>query len=87
MTCGHIFYLWRGLGHCPYVTDGHRPMESFGLVSGPGVRDCGKMPTVPCRVIPCGVTCRVTRVSNLAQPETRVPFTAPLVDLFLLQII
>jgi hypothetical protein len=29
------------------------------------------MPTVPCRVILCGVT----GVANLAQPETRLPFT------------
>jgi hypothetical protein len=29
------------------------------------------------QVIPCGVTCRVTGVSNLAQPEIRLSFTVP----------
>ena len=39
-TCDHIFYLWRGLGHCLYVTDGYKIMEGCSLVSGawcPGV--------------------------------------------------
>ena len=26
--------LWKGLGHCSYVTGGYRPMESCGLVPG-----------------------------------------------------
>lgn len=26
MTTGHVLYVWRGLGHYPYVTDGHKSM-------------------------------------------------------------
>ena len=26
MTTGHTLYMWKGLGHCPYVTDGHKSM-------------------------------------------------------------
>jgi hypothetical protein len=40
VTSGHFPYLCRDLGHCPYMTDGHRPMESCSLMSGarcPGV--------------------------------------------------
>jgi hypothetical protein len=36
------------------------------------VQKFGKMLTVPCKV-----TREVTRVSNLAQPKTRLPFTVP----------
>lgn len=31
MTIGPVLYLWRSLGHCPYVTDGHK---SMGTVAG-----------------------------------------------------
>jgi hypothetical protein len=38
MIWGHVLYLWRGLGHCSYVTEGHRNYEELlprvrGLVS------------------------------------------------------
>jgi hypothetical protein len=59
------------------MTDGHRIMESLASCLGPGVQERGKAPTVPCRVFSCRVTCGVTRVSNLAQPETRLPFRVP----------
>jgi hypothetical protein len=34
MTTGHVLYMWRGLGHCLYVTDGHK---SGGGGGGGGV--------------------------------------------------
>jgi hypothetical protein len=27
VTTGHSLYMWRGLGHCPYVTDGHKSIR------------------------------------------------------------
>ena len=43
MTCGHILYLWKGLGCRPYMTD-DKPVESYGLVSGGWCPGCGKHP-------------------------------------------
>jgi hypothetical protein len=42
-------------------------------VSGAWYLGAWQRPIVPCRIIPCGVT----RVLNLAQPETRLSFTVP----------
>jgi len=60
MTCGHVLYLWRGLGHCPYVTDGHKFMEGLQLVAGLVSWESGETPTIPFRVI---------GVSNLLNQE------------------
>ena len=34
MTTGHILYPWKNLGHCTYVTDGHKSMEGCSIVPG-----------------------------------------------------
>ncbi|KRX29006.1 hypothetical protein T09_12127 [Trichinella sp. T9] len=31
---GCLIYMWKGLGHCPYMTDGHKYMEGCSLMSG-----------------------------------------------------
>ena len=73
MTCGHVLYLWRGLGHCPYMTDGHRPMESCSLMSGAWYLGAWQNAYCSLQDYPCGVT----GVLNLAQPENRLPFMVP----------
>jgi hypothetical protein len=62
MICGHILYLWRSLGHCPYMTDDHRIMEYRAAASYHSLQD---------------YLCRVTGIIYLAQPEIRLPFMVP----------
>ena len=32
MTIDHVFYMWRGLRCCPYMTDGHKSMGDCGCM-------------------------------------------------------
>ena len=52
MICSHILYLWRALGLCPYVTNGHRNMESGGLVSGTWYTEAWQNAYYPLQVYP-----------------------------------
>jgi hypothetical protein len=62
VTFGDILYMLRGLGYCPYVTNGHKSVDGFGLVP-----ETGKMPTVPPGSL---------GFLALAQLGTRILFTA-----------
>ena len=67
--CDHILYLWRGLGRCPYVTDGHKSMECYSLLSGaycPGTRPNACQPL------------RVTGISNLSSTRNQAAFQSPI---------
>ena len=66
MICGHILYLWRGLGHCPYVTDGHKSIVGSILMSGAGFpRGWDETPSA---------LLWSPGFLDLAQPGTRLPF-------------
>ena len=34
VTYDQVLYLWKDLGHCLYMIDGHNSLESYSLVSG-----------------------------------------------------
>jgi hypothetical protein len=71
MTTGQVLYLWRILGHCPYMTDGHKSMEGCVLISeASSVQEPGKMPGIP----------QVTGVSNLSSTRNQAAFHGPTQD-------
>jgi hypothetical protein len=61
-------YMWRGLGHCLYVSDGHKSMGGLWLVTGALCPGTGEVP-----IVPSGFP----GFQDLAQPWTKLPFTVP----------
>lgn len=66
-----VLYLWRAMGRCPYGTDGHKHIESYGPgAQGPGAWQTKHLP------FPAGLSPECSLgFQALAQPETRLPFT------------
>jgi hypothetical protein len=63
-----VLYLWRDLGHCPFLSDGHKSKESCGLVLGAwclGIRRNTYHPF------------RVTKVSSLSSTRNQAAIPGP----------
>jgi hypothetical protein len=65
MTTGHILYMWRGFGHCPYMTDILQIYEGLWLVTGTWGLETGEAPTIPLGS---------QGFWALPQPGTKIPF-------------
>jgi hypothetical protein len=74
VTCGHVLYLWRGLGCFSYVTDGHRPLFRSAVGSCSYVTGAGGPGTWQNAYCPC----RVTEVSSLCSTRDQAAFHIPL---------
>jgi hypothetical protein len=44
---GCLIYMWKGLGHCPYGTDGQKSVGSCGYMTRAWCLEAGKVLTVP----------------------------------------
>ena len=74
MTTGHVFYKWRGLGHCPYVTVGHKSMRV-------AASDKGLVPWEKAKCLPS--SSGFLGFLALAQLGTRLASMLPLLPLLL----